>query len=141
MIPSTKIKYGMLALTYLAKKTDHEVVSSKQISDELCIPKEMVSKILQSLVYKGFLGSKKGKNGGFYLSVDPSKTNVHAVLTALGYTRGIQSCFLGLNGLCEDNYLCNLCNGWEKINDEFENVTMNMSIRKLSESRFVQNSD
>lgn len=135
MILSSRIKYGMQALVYMTRVMNDKAISSKQIASDLNIPKEFVSKILQSLVIDGCLGSKKGKNGGFFFVVPPSKIKLHSVFSALGYSAFTKECFLGLNGLCSEN-LCELCNHWDELGLEYESVLKQISIQTVSETKF-----
>lgn len=68
VIFSKKCEYGLQAILYLASRKNKEYFSAKEIAEDLKIPKEFISKILQSLVEFNIVGSKKGKNGGFFLA-------------------------------------------------------------------------
>jgi len=73
VIFSRKCELGLQAVLYLTANNNREVVSSEEIANKLNIPKEFVSKILQSLTSSGIVESKKGKNGGFALAKDARK--------------------------------------------------------------------
>lgn len=137
MLLSNKIKYGMQALVYLTRKDKLDVVPARKIAGDLNLPREFVSKILQSLVTHGLLGSKKGKGGGFYMTANPADIKVGAIFAALGHSEFEENCFLGLNGICTEN-LCDLCDRWKELNNEFESVIKRMSVRKLSETSFAE---
>jgi len=62
-----KSKYAIKALIYLAKKDPAEPVLIEEISTEENIPKKFLEAILLDLRKAGYLGSKKGKGGGYYL--------------------------------------------------------------------------
>ena len=62
-----KSKYAIKALIYLAKKKNAEPVLIEEISIEEHIPKKFLEAILLTLRKAGYLGSKKGKGGGYYL--------------------------------------------------------------------------
>ena len=71
VIFSKKCEYGLQAVLYLSTCDRGTVVSADEIARKLSIPKEFISKILQSLTESGIVASKKGKSGGFYLARDP----------------------------------------------------------------------
>ena len=53
VIFSKKCEYGLQAVLFLAAKMNGEVIPSEEIAKKLNIPKEFVSKILQSLTESG----------------------------------------------------------------------------------------
>jgi Rrf2 family protein len=64
--------YAVRALCFIAKK-DSSVVPVDDFVDCLKVPKPFIRKVLQILNKERILCSRKGKGGGFVLSVDPSK--------------------------------------------------------------------
>ena len=80
---SRKTKYGLKALSYLAKQEMHRPVPISVISEAENISKKFLESILLSLRKAGFLGSKKGKGGGYYMlkaSRDVSLASVYRIL-------------------------------------------------------------
>ncbi len=73
---SKKTKYGLKALAYIARR-ENEMVSISEIAREENIPHKFLESILLTLRKSGFLGSKKGKGGGYYLLKSPS--NIYMV--------------------------------------------------------------
>ena len=63
---SKKTKYGLKALTYIARN-DKQMVPIALIAERENIPHKFLESILLLLRKSGFLGSKKGKGGGYYL--------------------------------------------------------------------------
>ena len=68
---SKKTKYGLKALTYLASQKENTPVQIAEIAESENISQKFLESILLSLRKTGFLGSKKGKGGGYYLIKDP----------------------------------------------------------------------
>ncbi len=56
------------------------VVTVKEISEKLDIPRPFLRKIFQVLNQKGVLTSSKGRGGGFSLALDPSKISVFTLM-------------------------------------------------------------
>ena len=69
---SKKTKYGIKALTFLAKRENNAPVQIEVISKSENISKKFLETILLNLRKNGFLGSKKGKGGGYYLLKSPT---------------------------------------------------------------------
>jgi Rrf2 family protein len=80
---SKKTKYGIKALTYLARQEGKSPVSIATISKSENISLKFLESILLTLRKNGLLGSKKGKGGGYYLlkeSKDIQMTDVMRIL-------------------------------------------------------------
>ena len=75
-----KAKYAIKALIYLSKKKKGTHTLISEISEQERIPKKFLEAILLELRKAGYLGSKKGKGGGYYLSKPPDEINMADVL-------------------------------------------------------------
>lgn len=64
--------YAVKALRHICKTRDR-IISVKDLTDELDIPRPFLRKILQVLNKKKLLKSFKGMGGGFMLSASPEK--------------------------------------------------------------------
>jgi Rrf2 family protein len=80
---SRKTKYGLKALTYLARKEGNEPVQISIISSSENISLKFLESILLTLRKAGFLGSKKGKGGGYYLLKNAKDISIAAVYRVL----------------------------------------------------------
>ncbi len=64
---SKKTKYGLKALTFLARQEGQTPVQISVIAENENISQKFLESILLSLRKVGILASKKGKGGGYYL--------------------------------------------------------------------------
>lgn len=80
---SKKTKYGLKALSYLAKLPAAEPVQISTISQAEQIPQKFLESILLTLRKAGYLGSRKGKGGGYYLLKSPDKISIAEVYRIL----------------------------------------------------------
>ncbi|GAA4315029.1 Rrf2 family transcriptional regulator [Pontixanthobacter gangjinensis] len=80
---SKKTKYGIKALAYIARKKDRKPVQASEISESENISQKFLESILLELRKSGFLGSKKGKGGGYYLIKEPGEIRMTAVIRVL----------------------------------------------------------
>lgn len=80
---SKKTKYGLKALTFLAKQEPKTPIQIVEIANAENISQKFLETILLSLRKSGFLGSKKGKGGGYYLIKEPKEIHMAAVMRVL----------------------------------------------------------
>ena len=111
---SKKCEYGLQAVLYLAANIDKEVIPAEEIANKLAIPKEFVSKILQSLTESGIVNSRKGKSGGFSMAKDPKKVKLIDVVAAIDGLSMFSSCVIGFPN-CDVDNPCPLHDKWGKL--------------------------
>lgn len=80
---SKKTKYGLKAVSFLARKKDGHPVLISEIAKEENISQKFLEAILLDLKKNGILGSKKGKGGGYYLLSDPEKISIASLIRIL----------------------------------------------------------
>jgi len=80
---SKRTKYGLKALTYLAKKGKNTPVLISEIATQESISKKFLEAILLQLKKNGFLSSKMGKGGGYYLIKNPEDVTIASVYRIL----------------------------------------------------------
>lgn len=80
---SKKTKYGIKALTFLAKQEPNVPVQIATISQSENISLKFLESILLTLRKSGLLGSKKGKGGGYYLLKNPNEIKMTTVMRVL----------------------------------------------------------
>lgn len=80
---SKKTKYGIKALAYIAKQPGKKPVQTAEIAQSENISLKFLESILLILRKSGFLGSRKGKGGGYYLIKEPSEIQMTQVIRVL----------------------------------------------------------
>ncbi|MBS9462316.1 Rrf2 family transcriptional regulator [Flagellimonas sp. 389] len=100
---SKKTKYGLKALTYLASMDSKEPVQIAEIAKHENISQKFLESILLTLRRNGFLGSKKGKGGGYYLIKSPDEIQMTTVMRVLEGPIAMVPCVsLNFYEKCED---------------------------------------
>lgn len=107
----------MQAALYLATKEPGTVVPADEISKELKIPREFVSKILQSLRESKLIASVKGKAGGFFLAKDPKKIKLIDIVQAIDGLGMFDNCVLGFPK-CSPTAPCPLHDKWGVLRNQ-----------------------
>ncbi|HUX92902.1 MAG TPA: Rrf2 family transcriptional regulator [Ignavibacteriaceae bacterium] len=132
VIFSKKCEYGLQAVLYLAARNETDSINSEEISSKLNIPKEFISKILQSLTESGLISSKKGKNGGFSLAKDPSKIRLIDIVSAIDGMDMFNNCVLGFPH-CSPDHPCPLHEKWGALRTNAYNMLTDETLDKLKE--------
>jgi Rrf2 family protein len=100
---SKKTKYGIKALTYLARQENKTPVQIATISKSENISLKFLESILLTLRKNDFLGSKKGKGGGYYILKEPKDIQMADVMRILeGPISMIPCVSLNFYEKCED---------------------------------------
>jgi len=132
VIFSKKCEYGMQAILYLAAKENSSLVSAEEISKVLKIPREFISKILQSLKESGLISSSKGKSGGFSLAKPASRIKLLDIVAAIDGLDMFDSCVLGF-AECSPTHPCPVHNTWGTLRDQTYDMLGSETIDNLKE--------
>jgi len=132
---SKKTKYGIKALTFLAKQEDKVPVQIAKISESENISLKFLESILLTLRKNGFLGSKKGKGGGYYLLRDPKNIKMTEVMRVLEGPIAMVPC-VSLNFYekcddCPDENLCAINKLMLKVRDNTLSIFRNTTLADL----------
>ena len=131
---SKKTKYGLKAMTYIARNHD-QMVPIAQIAEEENIPHKFLESILLLLKKSGFLGSKKGKGGGYYLRKEASHIYMTDLMRILEGPIAPVAC-VSLNYYekcddCADEKTCSLNKLMIQVRDANLNVFRNTTLEDL----------
>ncbi len=134
---SKKTKYGLKALTFIARSSSTEPVQVGEIAKSEQIPQKFLESILLTLRKSGILGSKKGKHGGYYLRKDPSEILMTEVMRVLEGPIAMVPC-VSLNFYekcddCPDENACSVNKLMIQVRDSTLNVFKNTSLKDLSD--------
>lgn len=132
---SKKTKYGLKALAHLASLPNRQPVQIAEISKQEQISQKFLESILLTLRRTGFLGSKKGKGGGYYLIKEPRDIQMTAVMRVLEGPIAMVPC-VSLNFYekcedCPDEATCSVNKLMLKVRDANLEVYKNTTLQDL----------
>jgi len=132
---SKKTKYGIKALTYLAKQENKVPVQIATISKSENISLKFLESILLTLRKNGFLGSKKGKGGGYYLLKEPKDIKMTEIMRVLEGPIAMVPC-VSLNFYekcddCPDENLCAIHRLMAEVRDSTLKIFRNTTLADL----------
>ena len=133
---SKKTKYGLKALTYIARKEGDDPVRVSEIAESESIPPKFLESILLTLRKSGILGSKKGKHGGYYLRKKQSEVLMTEVMRVLEGPIAMVPC-VSLNYYekcddCPDEHKCSVHMLMIQVRDSTLKVFRNTTLADLS---------
>ncbi|MFD0993694.1 RrF2 family transcriptional regulator [Tenacibaculum geojense] len=132
---SKKTKYGIKALTFIARQEKGVKVQIATISESENISHKFLESILLTLRKAGILGAKKGKGGGYYLIQDASEVEMTKVIRTLEGPIAMVPC-VSLNFYekcadCPDEDKCSVHKLMIQVRDNTLNVLRNTSLADL----------
>lgn len=133
---SKKTKYGLKALTFIARFEGDAPVQGSAIAKSEQIPQKFLESILLTLRKSGILGSKKGKHGGYYLRKAPSEILMTEVMRVLEGPIAMIPC-VSLNYYekcddCPDEHACSVNRLMIEVRDSTLKVFRNTTLADLS---------
>ena len=136
MLLSRSSEYAIQSLIYVAKIPDDRLVLAREIADQLDLAYPFLGKILQILVKRNLLLSRKGPKGGFSLALPAEKITLAQIVEAVDGADYFDGCLIGLPGCGIDNpNPCPLHNLWmdarAQINDIFNNRSLSQLVEKV----------
>src|SRR5262245_48245556 len=132
---SMKAKYGLRALTMLAKEYGEGPVVIVDIATKENIPHKFLEVILLELKRKGVLHSKKGKGGGYSLIRPPASISVGEVIRALDGPLALLPCVSQMAyrrcDECPDELSCGIRNVMKEVRDATSSILERTSLDDL----------
>lgn len=94
---SKSCQYAIRVMVYLSShSSEQEMISARELVDALNIQAPFLSKILQEMARKSLISSKKGPNGGFYMSDCNKQLTLYHVVKEMDGPDVFTACVLGL---------------------------------------------
>ncbi|MBZ5701413.1 MAG: Rrf2 family transcriptional regulator [Acidobacteriia bacterium] len=137
MIYSKPCEYAIRALSNLASAKDG-TARADEIAAAENLPAPVLSKILQELVRKGLLKSRRGPGGGFQLARGAELITLRDVVAATDGLDQFQDCAVGLER-CSDDSPCPLHDQWKDLRAGFlqylQDTTLDVMARTVKRKK------
>lgn len=138
MLYSKPCEYAIRALTFLANSGAGTSVGAREIARTEHIPLPVLGKILQELVRKGLLSSRRGPGGGFKLARRAELITLRDIVAAIDGLDHFMHCVLGLEQ-CSEEAPCPLHKSWKvlraKIFEDMETTNVAQMARAVTRKR------
>ena len=138
MIFSRPCEYAIRALTHMAA-SPAEITSAQEIAEAEDVPLPVLSKVLQELVRKGLLASRRGPGGGFQLSRRPELITLRDIVAAIDGLDHFMDCVAGLK-VCSDEAPCPLHNTWTGMRTQILTSLETTTLAQMSQAALMKDS-
>jgi Rrf2 family protein len=133
---SMKTRYAMVALIYLAKKYNQGTVRAQEIATSENIPVRFLEGILLEIKKMGFISSRSGKNGGYFLIKPPKDIRLADLVRYFEGGVGLLYCvsekLYQPCEFCKDEATCKIRRVFKDIRDYTYNTLNQTSLEMLA---------
>jgi Rrf2 family protein len=134
---STKTKYGLRAIIYLAGSSKKGCFCSiKQIAESEDISPDYLEKIISKLEKAGILTAQKGARGGYSLARPAKEIKLGEVVNVLEGENYFVQCLGGVKSTCSKCGGCLAQNFWQKFQEKLDNFLNSVSLEDLIKNKF-----
>ncbi len=134
---SKKCEYALQALQLMAEFHGEGTLSADQIAYQLDIPKEFISKILQSLTKSEIIVSQRGSAGGFKLGRPPENITLMDVVQKIDGTGAFEDCLIG-HLSCNSEQPCPLHETWAAMRSELNSFMKSTCFQNVNPKRTLK---
>ena len=133
---STKSRYGLRALFDMAYHAGTLPAQIKDISRRQNISPRYLEQIFQDLKRGGLLNSRRGPQGGYFLSRKPDEINVHQIITAAEGEMALVDCIKSGKGCkkeCDFDNECVTQKVWLEASNRLTEYLSSVTLKDLCE--------
>lgn len=125
-------EYAVRCTLYLSAGNDDRIIPRKEISREMDIPGQFLTKIAQQLARAGILEIVQGTKGGYRLLVSPENLSLLDVIEAIEGELFLNDCILRPES-CFRSPACGVHRVWEKARDQLRKTLAEATMENLLE--------
>ncbi len=92
MLVSRKCRYALRAILELAMRNSQDPVKIADIAEAQAIPTRFLEAILNQLKQVGFVESRRGRRGGYFLKRSPDEITMGDVIESIQGCLGLVEC-------------------------------------------------
>lgn len=128
---STRGRYGLRAVYYLAENSENGYVSVSDIAKELSLSENYLEQLIRQLKKNDIIESQRGAKGGYKLKYPPEEITVGKVLRVLEGDFTMADCVVD-NSICKD-YNCKARDVFSKIELAINNTVDSITLKDMLE--------
>ncbi|MBM4259954.1 MAG: Rrf2 family transcriptional regulator [Deltaproteobacteria bacterium] len=128
-----RVDYGLRAVIYLASQSSEKCCSIAEIAQEQGVPKKFLEKIIQDLMRKGLIKSKRGANGGYVLARPAETISFYDVIEAIEGPIAVNAC-MDSHVSCDQMPRCTMIGVWSEVQKKITEVFTRTTIADLRQT-------
>lgn len=131
---SKSVEYSILSLVYITNNKSKSVINSRTISDQLNIPYNLLSKLMQKMVRAGIVKSIQGKYGGYNLLIPPKLITILSIIDALEEKVQVANCTFSYATKTDCRRIndCVIRTPFIDLQDKINNIFESLTISQLA---------
>lgn len=131
---STRGKYGLYAMVYLAQKAEEGPQPLRAIA-QLGLPDQYLEQLLGSLRKAGLVNTVRGAQGGYQLAKSPAEISVGHIIDAMEGPLNLSECATDGAGPCPRSAGCKTKRVWEYLTDSINQLLYSITLQDMLESK------
>ena len=134
---STKVRYGLKALVYIADESSKgRLVRIKEISEKEDISVQYLEQILYKLKNENIIEGKRGPNGGYRLMSEPESVTLYKLYKILDDDTKVINCNENVKETkdCTEDSCNNSCI-WRKLDSAMKEILKSTTLAELIKNR------
>ena len=125
-----RVDYGLRAIIYLSTQDPEKCCSIAEIARQQNVPKKFLEKIIQDLMRRGLIRSKRGSCGGYTLARLPDQISFYDVIEALEGPIAVNVC-MDEELSCDQLPRCAMVGVWSEIQQKVTEVFTRTTLADL----------
>ncbi|MBI5595056.1 MAG: Rrf2 family transcriptional regulator [Elusimicrobia bacterium] len=131
----SSVEYATRLMVRLAAEADGATLSAERMSALENVPRDYVDQILQRLRRAGLVESRRGAQGGYKLSLEPSRITIGRIVKAVdeGVFEAVCGRYSAGDTKCSHSDGCGIRPVWERLGLFVEEYLDNVTLAELLE--------
>jgi Rrf2 family protein len=134
---STKSRYGLRAMLFLAIAHRDGVIMTREIAERQNLPETYLEQLMLSMRKAGLLSSVRGAKGGYMLAQRPEDITLAKIVVALEGSLNVADCADSPN-CCLTSEACALKDVFMEVNNALYNTLDGISLSDLAHRQQIR---
>ena len=126
-----KLEYSLIALSYMQKKDENELSTTKEIAEKFAIPQEILAKTLQQLAKLEIIHAVQGPYGGYKVIESLDKLSFLEFIEKMEGPQGLVECTTDSD--CSLVDVCNIRQPIKIINKNLKTMFNNILLSEITQ--------
>ncbi len=132
---STRGKYGLNAMVYLASKAQDGPQPLRAIAQSNLLPDQYLEQLLGCLRKAGLVNTVRGAQGGYQLAKPAGEITVGHIIDAMEGPLQLSECAIESEPTCPNSDICPTRRVWEYLTDSINSLLYSISLQDMLETK------